>query len=422
MFYQFMRINNQFQKGSRYVRNEIKKIFCTKEGKIARALNKTATYRDPLLAGNREPLEGYFPAASSEDLKLLLSAAPEDILKKCTYTNPKDLKDYHILLKQRNNNGTLTVRILDSDGAFVKEGKIKPKKVIVLDDFRHKTTGMTYNEKQKIPHGEVVKHLIIRSNPFNDYEFIDVSKSSKTISAASMLKKILERIEAGEKIDAISCSFAKEFTYENLEDMMGITLKNKSMVEQKKLLQQTIEQYKELKDMKKEFELFEKLKAKGVKIFFGSGNGTKTINGEFTETLNYNLITNATEGVGALNHEGKIAHYSSSRKSIFTPHYESGNLCIEYRDGGFNISGGAGIDIPYTKTVASLYKRIKKLDPNSPKIKETDGVNFYQGIPLKINTMFNEVTPETIIRNGTSWATPRRTAEYTKYLMLKDII
>ncbi len=417
-----MQITKDYSKGSPYIRAQNQKVFSSQDGKIARTLNKTALYRDPLDTINRKPIEGFYPDASGEDLKLLLSGSQRDIQKKCSYVSPKDLKTYNILLKSKNKDGTLNVRILDDYGKFIKEAQIKPKKVIVLDNFSNANVPLTFDNKQKIPHGEVVKKIIQRSNPFNHYEFIDISAGENRLNPYAALVQLLKRVEAGEKIDAISCSFAKEFSEEMLEDMLAIKLKNRTMVEQKEVIQEAAGSYDDLKELIDNNKLFEQLKEHGVKIFVGAGNSNKIVDGKKENAINADLFNNGTQGVGALNHEGKIAGYSASRKSIFTPNYENGDLLIEYRQRGFNIAGGAGIDVPYTKQVQDLYKDIKKLDRESKEIEEKDGQKFYKGIPVKTNCYFKYAYPAAIYRNGTSWATPRRTAEYTKYLMLKDII
>ena len=417
-----MQINKDYSKGSPYIKAENQKVFSSEDGKIARTLNKTAPYRDPLNTMNRKPLEGFYPDASEQDLKLLLSGSQRDILKKCTYVNPKDLRTYNILLKSKNKNGTLNVRILDDYGKFIKEAQIKPKKVIVLDNFLHANVPLTFDDQQKIPHGEVVKKIIQRSNPFNHYEFIDISENDNRLNPYAALVQLLKRVEEGEKIDAISCSYAREFSEETLEDMLAIKLKNKPMVEQKELIQEAASRYSDLKELMDNNKLYEQLSEHGVKIFVGAGNSNKIVDGKKENAINANLFNNGTQGVGALKHDGKIGDYSASRKSIFTPNYENGDILIAYRQRGFNIAGGAGVDVPYSKQVKDLYRDIKKLDRESKEIEEKDGQKFYKGIPVKTNCYFKYAYPTAIYRNGTSWATPRRTAEYTKYLMLKDII
>lgn len=417
-----MQINNKdYSKCSPYIRAENQKVFSSEDGKIARTLNKTAPYRNPMSPINRKPLEGFYPDASPEDLKLLLSGSQRDVLKKCSYVNPKDLKTYNILLKSKNKDGTLNVRILDDYGKFIKEAQIKPKKVIVLDNFLNANIPLTFDNQQQIPHGEVVKRIILRSNPFNNYEFIDISKGDGKLNPCEALEALLQRIEAGEKIDAISGSFAQELSEDALENLFKIELKNKPMVEQKETLQAAANSYSGFKEFQNMYRSIERLHKHGVKIFIGAGNSNKIIDGKTENALNLDLFANGSQGVGALDNDNKIAGYSATRKSIFTPHYENGDILIEYRRGGFNISGGAGIDVPYSKQTNDLYKEIKKLDIKSKNIEEKDDQKYYKGIPVKINYGCY-VYPSGVLRGGTSWATPRRVAEYTKYLMLKDVI
>ena len=421
MFYTTMQINKDYSKGSPYIKAKNQKVFSSQDGKIARTLNKTAPYRAPINTINGKPLEGFYPDATADDLKLLLSGRQRDILKKCSYVNPEDLRTYNILLKSKNKDGTLNIRILDDYGKFIKEAQIKPKKVIVLDNFLRANVPLTFDNQQQIPHGEVVKKIIQRSNPFNDYEFIDVNAGEGKLNPSNAMEQLLQRVEAGEKIDAISCSFAQELSEEALEKLFNIKLKNKPMVEQKEILQAAANSHPGFREFQNIYKTIEQLHNHGVKIFIGAGNANKIVNGKIENAINLDLFAKGPQGVGALDNENKIAGYSASRKSIFTPHYENGDLLIEYRPGGFNIAGGAGIDVPYSKQVKDLYKEIQKLDVNSTDIEEKDNQKFYKGIPVKINYGCY-VYPSAIARGGTSWATPRRVAEYTKYLMLKDII
>lgn len=443
-----MNTSKLIQKASKEVRLEYKKIFGTTDGKIIRELNKCAKIKEPQHPYFREPKASNYKEALPEDLKLLMSSAPKDLLKKCTYVDPKSLKIYNVLLKEKNNDNTLTIRILDTFGKFIKEAKISPQKVIVLDNFTSPTTAMIYDGTEKIPHGEIVKKLIEKSNPFNNYEFIDASNGENSIDCFNKLRHILNRAKNGEKIDAICGSYARETTIDDIGNLLGQKLIDKPMIFQKKIVQETFKKLKKLtskereeyfrcfvKDFKeedvqvindyfkvnKELKLYDELHKRGIKIFLGAGNDTKIINGKRVETINYNLFSDGVQGVGALDNYNKIASYSSSRKSIFTPNYEKGEIYIDFREGGFNFAGGVGFDVPYSKRAEDLYKKIKSLDTSEFE-KQGIKLTFLYNIPVRINYNTHSAMPAAIIKNGTSWATPRRVGEYTKYLMLKDII
>lgn len=431
------------------IRNELKKIYHTADGQIARKLNKTAQYKIPQNLGRNIPCKDFYPYADKRDLALLISSKEEDLLKKCTFINPKDLKEYNILLKNKNPDGTLTVRILDDCGKFLKEGNITPKNIVVLDNFRFETTSMYWDDCEKIPHGDIVKRLIQRSNPFNNYEFIDISSKDNLMQPFEALKKLIQRIEKGEKIDAISCSFAREYTYEELETFLGQPIKNKPMVIQKNIIQKTLDklskandselrqhydflgenctpeflkEVKEFLQMSEEIKIYTRLKNLGVKIFMGSGNNTKVINKEKVESINFDILAEGVEGVGALSKRGDIAQYSGTRKSIFTPHYEKGDLSIQYRENGINYSGGPGIDLAYSERAKAMFREISNLSPYSNAIESSKGGYFYKGIPVDLKMSTQTVVPLAIVRDGTSWATPRRVGEFTKYQILKDLI
>lgn len=309
---------------------------------------------------------------------------------------------------------------------------------------------MLFDGSEKIPHGDIVKRLIERSNPFNSYEFVDISTNGNKMNSNDAIKNLITRVQNGEKIDVVSCAFAREFTYEQLESILAQPVKNKPMVMQKKIIKKGFEKFSKMSDkeleqhfkniiddytpeyldyvkdfveMNREIKLFERLKKMGVKIFMGSGNERKiTADKNVIETINYNLLAEGVEGVGALNKRGKAAIYSGSRKSIFTPHYEKGDLCIQFREQGFNFSGGSGIDAAYSEKAKSLFQEICSLSPYSKEIEPLWQCYQYKGIPIDLKMKEDIVYPMTIIRNGTSWSTPRRVGEYTKYQMLKDFI
>lgn len=440
--------NNLSQKGSPALRDEYKKIFGSPDGQIARELNKTAKYRDPQSSLYREPCAAFYSEATDEDLELLMSGAKEDFLKKCTYIDPKSLKGYNILLKSKNPDGTLNVRILDDYGKFLKEGQITPKNVIVLDNFSNPTTPMLFDDTEKIPHGEIVKRLIQKSNPFNNYEFIDISSEGNRMEPLNALREILQRVKNGEKIDVISASYASEIALEQIEKNIGIELKNKPMAYQKKIIKETFKKFANMSDREleehckkitedftsvcikniktflannEELQIYDELQKLGVKVFLGAGNGRNIPENNGNEMINYNLLCDGAQGVGALDDRHKAADYSSSRKTIFTPHYEKGGICVEFREGGFNFAGGAGVDIPYSKRAEAIFNEIKALDADKQE-KQDGSVFFHNGIPVTINPFTHTAYPASIIRNGTSWATPRRAGEYTKYLMLKDLL
>lgn len=430
----------------------LRKIYHTHDGIAARKLNKTAQLRDPIKAHHIVFSKELYPLASKKDLALLLSDKEEDLLKKCTFIHPKNLKEYNILFKKKNADKSIKVRILDSKGGFIKEADIKPKNVVVLDNFSQNTTAMLYDGSEQVPHGNVVQRLIQRSNPFNNYEFIDISSSDQgnKMNSRKAIEDLIKRVRSGEKIDAVSCSFAREFTYEQLEEILRQPIKNKPMIEQRKIIignlnrlskmndkeledyfKNIIDDYKPefLQDVKafinmnKEIKLFERLNKMGVKIFMGSGNAREVLaDKKVVETINYNLLADGVEGVGALDTHGLAAQYSGSRKSLFTPHYEKGDICIEFREKGFNFSGGLGVDVPYSEKAKSLFQEICSLSPYSKEIKSLWQGYQYKGIPLDLRMQEDIVYPMTIIRNGTSWSTPRRVGEFTKYQMLKDLI
>lgn len=119
--------------------------FSSPEMIMARNLNKIA------LRDIKVPKIYTFPKATPQDLKRLTSNTVKDSYSRVTWTNPKNGKVYHILKESELSDGNISVRILNEDGSFLKNASIKPKKIIIIDDFEQ-------NQKSiyGISHGEIV--------------------------------------------------------------------------------------------------------------------------------------------------------------------------------------------------------------------------------------------------------------------------
>ncbi len=427
----------------------IKRIFHTKEGKISRTLNKVAKYKNiPQYFTPKTKKE--YPYATPNDIKLLLSENKKSLHKSCTYLNPKTLKEYSILETNRTQN-SIAVKILDNKGKLIKEANIRPFNVVVIDNFSNANTRLG-SDTMKVTHGEIVKKIIQRNNPFNNYEYIDASAEGKKniISAAQVFEKLLERIEAGEKIDIISCSFSVSFLYAEMEVIIEKALQNKSMILQKRSIKNFFKKFAQLPSKKqskhikeifadmtddtvkkvlnnlsvalKQINCMEKLHKHGVKIFMSAGNSAKQIDKNFYDAININLLAKGVRGVGALDETGrKIATYSCSRKSNLTQNYENGTVLVEFRPKGLNITNSKGIDIPYNAKTKELLREILELKPNSPELTEiTNEIYAYKNLHLyKVDDDFY---PYIATITGTSWATPRRVAEYTKYKQFGNLM
>lgn len=82
----------------------------------------------------KSPITSNFSKATAEDLRRLTSTSIEDSYSRVQWTNPKDGKIYNLLKQGETEDGKILVRILDQDGAFVKETTIMPKEIAILDN------------------------------------------------------------------------------------------------------------------------------------------------------------------------------------------------------------------------------------------------------------------------------------------------
>ncbi len=314
--------------------------FCTEEMKQARQMNKIAIHQ----AKAGEVVRTY-PKATPQDLKRLTSETIEDSYSRVEWTNPKDGKVYNLLKQGETKDGKVVVRILDKDGAFIKEAELKPKNVVIVDDIIQKEN-LAFSDKFSLnsTHGDSVQIFMKRNNPFAHYEVInncDDSFLAKFVLPEDKLefaiKGLIEKIERGQKIDFINFSWGCEKSIEELIQKYGEDFF--------KLLK--LEQYSTMKsEMMKERNLFVLLnklnklsKEKGIRILNAAGNGGKNSQG-------LELFFENIEGVGSLNNKGKISEFSASRSSKFTQHYELGEYEITSNPEGINITGIKGTDIP----------------------------------------------------------------------------
>ena len=306
--------------------------FSTPQMKQARQMNKIAAHQ--LKAG---AIERTYPKATPQDLKRLISETVKDTKSRVIWTNPKDGKVYNILKQGETKDGKIIVRILDEEGAFIKEAELTPKKIVIIDDFSSGKNVISDNSTmlETKTHGDIVALLAQRHNPYANIELIDNAYSPSVVkNFYSEIENLQRRIDLGEQVDYISLS-------------LGSTRKNKDMLE---LLHELNITPTEMKTSEIAFNhpsihpypaslLAWKNKGK-VRIIQGSANSGK-------ESTNIWLTYPGIEGCGALNPEtGKIAGFSSSRNSLYTQHYENGMFKFKPNSGGMSITGEHNVDIP----------------------------------------------------------------------------
>lgn len=339
--------------------------FATPNGKITRALNKLAIDSTRNLA---DGMTYTFLKATPADLQRLTSKSIKDSYKRVTWTNPKDSKVYH-LLEEGRNNGKVQVRILDKDGAFVKNAELEPKTIVIFDNFF---------SPRSVTHGELMETFIKRFNPFANVERLEHKKGLiENIRYKGQLpyeleekrfNELLTQMENGKKVDYISSSVISVFNMEKLAGKSG------------EVQQQYLSYSPSLLKIRP---IFEKILAKGTRILEASGNDTKNAK----TVVSDRLAIKGVEGVGSLR-EGKVAFDSCSRNSIFTQHYEQRDYfprLSKDKNGkilGLNVTGLSGTDLP--------------LNWRTKKIREHIG--------------------------GTSYATPVRTAKLALNDMMEGIL
>ncbi len=343
---------------------DITKVFVGKIGKTARALNKAAIKE---LASDK--LEYSFPKATAEDLIRLTSKKIEDTYKRARWVNPKDGKVYHLLEEGRSKEG-VNVRILSSEGEFIKNALLPNKTIVIIDQFKS-LGGLRNLLKLKFPkfvsHGEIVETYLRRTNPFATIERVEHKKNifeqikyRGYLPANLMIKRLQElekRVQNGENIHYISLSEASMCEIGKLSTQNGI--KQKTTIETF-LTQENFLTPKILSSINK----------KGTRIFVSAGNEIDNPK----EKVNYLLAIDGVEGVGSLTKQGNkvsVASDSASRNSIFTQHYEQRNFQgrLVKENGkiiGINITGQPGTDLPYNEKNKQLLRPIAGTSYSTP--------------------------------------------------------
>lgn len=314
--------------------------FSSIEMQTAQKMNKIA------LRQAKTGIQRTFTKASPEDYARLTSTRIKDTYSRAEWTNPKDGKVYHILKEYVTKNGKIKVRILDSEGAFIKEAELTPK-IIAIPDI--------YNVESKyfgLAHGDIVTTFAKRHNPFARYIPFDVSLTK--LHNQTELREIVEYVNKGNRIDYISGSIGRFITGK------GHKIKEFTLNEQ-------------VRTLKPELFDYEDLSGKGIRILIGSGNA-KTEE-ELAEGIN-NLILSCqpkAEGVGSISPKtGKLSEFSGSKSSELTQHYEVGEVTPTLTRHGINITGLPGTDIKYPNN------RLKELSQNPLIGKPVDKVKALQ--------------------------------------------
>lgn len=404
--------------------------FSSPEMLCARTMNKTAIHQI------RTPIIRKYPKASKQDLARLTSQTIEDTYSRAEWLNPKDGKIYNLLKQGETKDGKIIIKILDSEGSFIKEAQIKPKTILIPDNYTEPT------DIFGIPHGELTLTYAKRNNPFAKYAKVNFSRND--LINKKDFELIANYLKNCNDVDYISCSYGTKVYY------------NK-----KKL-----NLHKDLISQLEEIQQYDSI-AKNRRILFSANNATDNDYKSISEIANSYLWQNQkVEGVGALNHGlGKVASFSLSRNSSLTQHYELGEFYPKLTKNGLNITELPGTDLPFPnakleklaqnpligkpvqkvkqliaqidnrindfeKEKFSLFKHKKTIMEILKEKSQIDKkIELYQQRKKKILSYSNDLINEDGVFNipfqaitGTSFATPIRTAKLALNDMMEDVI
>lgn len=325
--------------------------FFSPEMQQARMMNKIA------IRQIKTPVNRKYEKATVQDYKRLTSEAIEDTYSRVEWTNPKDGKTYNLIKQGMTDDGKIKVRILDAEGAFIKEAELTPKNIIILDNFQEQTRFFD------LSHGDLVSVYARRYNPFANY--IKIQKDLTSPDLHADINAVKEAIKRKGKVDYISFSYSV-----NVKGVKSHKLKISQLPDRmQKLIKQDSSRLDNIKD---------------TKILCSAGNSTSQESAK--DITNHLLVSQERiEGVGALSNSGKIADFSASRNSEFTQHYELGEFVPRLTPYGINITGLKGTDIEINPKLFEAYRH----NPLAGKSVERVN-NLINKIQTEINNLHKE--------------------------------
>lgn len=286
--------------------------FCSVEMLQARTMNKIALHQ------SQNPIIRTYPKASADDLKRLTSETIGDSYARAEWTNPKDGKTYNLLKEGETEDGKILVKILDSEGDFIKNAKLTPKTILIPDNYSE------ILPFYRITHGDLVLTYARRNNPFAKYVRLTITNDE--LEAHKDLAKIVQYLDEQGAADYISCSYGLK---------VGVKRKIRIPKDLKEILQP-------------QSSIYDKLITGNRRVIFAANNASYREYNNSSELSNLYLCANdKVEGVGSLcEKRGKVAPFSISRNSELTQHYELGEFTPKLTKFGINITGLPGTDIP----------------------------------------------------------------------------
>lgn len=402
--------------------------FASPEMKLAQEMNKIS--HNQII----NPIKRVYSKATKKDLSRLTSTTIKDSYSRAEWTNPKDGKIYNLLKTKENSDGTISIRILDQEGLFIKEAQIKPKTILIPDNYTEKK--FPFN----LSHGEQVLAFARRNNPFAKYIQLPISKDEIINNKTTEI--ISKYLKQNNNVDYISLSIGREVNFNKKIDFIEKISTNY------------------------DYYLDSALKP-NQRMLISAGNGNPEEKWNIEKLSNRYLCFNQrVEGVGSLNsYNGTIAGFSQSRNSQLTQHYELGEFTPKLTKYGLNITGLPGTDLPLPQKILKRYttnpllgipiprveKLLKNIDNNISYIKNKqkqilkeeknilkrtqDYLKLekqkliYKARKLKIKyyaEQFHRIDGEYNIAietsNGTSFSSPIRTAKLALNDMMENIL
>lgn len=209
------------------------------------------------------------------------------------------------------------------------------KNVAIVDEFKTKTIDLDGDNVPDISHGHLVETYLKASNPNVKVDRFQVDyndpkkQNFNNKDVLNAFEKVYQKIENGEKYDAVNLSMGSNYDISNLQKTVNKGINNKNINQFKPQIKDYVS--KNLPEVNKNISSLEKITSKGVPVYVSAGND---------KASHYNLLglANGTKAVGSSDHKGNVSGFSANNNDI--SNFEKGEYFLRTtKDSNGNING-----------------------------------------------------------------------------------
>lgn len=239
-------------------------------------------------------------------------------------------------------------------------GQVKPVKIVVVDDFKTKIIDIDGDQIADLSHGEVVEKYVLNNNPVARIEKMQINADKDGTfdiqDYTNQMNTLADRIEAGEKFDAVNVSLADEIDLTASKDINASNIReNEAAAREDMVLNTTQDSSPRRKNVKAYIEATERVTALGTEVYIAGGN-------DFVNGYNLFGLADGTTQVGTISAVGDTI----LAKNSDIERYERGEYFVDpifkYDDkgnesiAGYDITEDGNVDV-FPEQLSSKGKR-----------------------------------------------------------------